>query len=269
LSFNSEKYIKYMVESVISQTYKPIEFIVVDGGSKDKTLDIIKNFKNKIDVLISEPDKGVFDALNKGIKVATGEIIGWLGSEDFFPNDRIVEAVIHQFGKRDIDICWGDLVYIERDNNKIKRFWRSSNYKKGKFKFGWQLPHFSSFIKKEIFEKYGYFNINLKISSDYELFLRFLEKHNIKSHYIPKVLMVMRTGGQSNKNIRNVLKGNYECYLAWKFNKMNIFPFYFLTKPIYKFLQLPLFHQNKSIHFKSLEFMGIRPRVEHNHKIGN
>ena len=237
-SFNSQEFIAYTIESVLFQKYRNIELIIVDGGSRDDTIKIIKSYGQKITKFISEPDRGVFDALNKGIKIASGDVIGWLGSDDFYIDDSVVDIAMKTIVNKNVEMCWGDLIYVDRKNpNRIVRFWKSSEYKEGKFKKGWQLPHFASFIKKDVLEKYGGFNLDFPIAADYELMLRLLEKHKVKSYYIPKALVKMRTGGQSNKNITNIIKANIECYQAWRTNGLEINPLIFFLKPASKVIQ--------------------------------
>jgi len=237
-TFNSEEFIKIAIDSVLSQTYPDIECIVVDGGSKDGTLKILESYGTKIN-FISEKDKGVFDALNKGVKKAQGEIIGWLGADDFYANQTVIATAVRNMKETNAFLCWGDLVYVDRYNtDKILRYWKSSVYEKGLMKKGWQLPHFASFIRKEIFETYGYFRLDFKISADYEFFLRVLEKKHITSFYVPSLFLKMRTGGISNQSIGNIMKGNRDCYKAWKVNGLKINPLtLFLRKPFLKIWQ--------------------------------
>ena len=237
-TFNSQEFIEYAINSILSQTYKDIECVVVDGGSKDNTVNILKSFGDKI-TFVSEKDKGVFDALNKGIKMAKGDIIGWLGFDDFYADNKVVEKAVRAIDKENVDICWGDLFYVDQaDISKVIRYWKSSPYRKGAFARGWQMPHFASFVRKSAFEKNGYFNIKFKIAADYDFFLRLLEINNAKSFYIPEVFTKMRAGGQSNRSVDNIRKGNVECYEAWAENGLNISPIrLFLPKPFSKIQQ--------------------------------
>lgn len=236
--FNSENTVEFTTKSVLNQSYPNIEYIIIDGGSTDGTLDIIEKYKDKITKFISEPDKGVYDGMSKGIKFATGEIIGILNSDDVYASENVIELVIKTMEEKNVDCCWGDLVYVDRKNpDKIIRYWKSSEHEEGKFKTGWHPPHPTFFVKKWVYEKYGVFNLDFPISADYELMLRFLEKYKIKSCYIPKVLVKMRIGGQSSKNILNIIKGNIECYKAWKVNELRINPLRVFLKPLSKIPQ--------------------------------
>jgi len=237
-SFNSKDSIEDTIISVLSQDYSDIEYIIIDGKSTDGTLDIVKKYENKINKLISEPDNGIYDAMNKGISLATGEIIGILNSDDLYYSENVISKVVDVFNKHKVDCCWGNLLYFDnKKEDKIVRRWRSSNYEKGLFEKGWQIPHPTFFVKKEIYEKYGTYNPSFKITGDYELILRFLEKKKIKSFFIPEFLVKMRLGGASNKNIFNIIRGNIECYKAWKINGLETNPLKLFFKPFSKIKQ--------------------------------
>lgn len=237
-SLNSSKTLEDTIKSVLSQSYSDIEYIVIDGGSTDGTLDIIDKYKDRIQHVISEPDKGIYDAINKGIELATGDIIGILNSDDFYIDNNVIETVVNEFQKRDINCLWGDMLVVDReDGNKIIRNWKSSEYKEGKFQKGWHPPHPTFFVKRDIYEKYGNFRTDLSTASDYELMLRFLEKHKISFSYIPKVLVKMRAGGESNKNYFRWIRANWYSYKAFKKNGLKASPFFVLRKPLSKIKQ--------------------------------
>jgi len=220
--FNGAKTIQDCIKSVSGQIYPNIEHIIIDGGSTDGTLEVIKRYTEKRVNIVSEPDNGIYDALNKGIRQASGEVIGLLHSDDFYAHDRVIEKVADIFMKYNIDSCYGDLQYVDKNNpDKVIRYWKSSQYRHGKFKYGWMPPHPTFFVKKEIYNKYGYFNTNFKIAADYELMLRFLEKHKISTYYTPEVFIKMRIGGTSNRNIKNLIIKSNEDYRAWKVNNLN------------------------------------------------
>lgn len=236
---NNAQTIKDAIDSVLSQTYQNIEYIVIDGGSTDGTIDIIKKYKNKISKYISEQDKGIYDAMNKGIKEASGDIIGFLNSDDMYNDENVLNRIYEVFAKTKVDIVYGDLVYVEKSNtSKIIRYWKAGEYKKGAFKRGWHPPHPSFFVKKEIYERYGCFDLDYRIAADYELMLRFIEKYRIKTVYIQNLLVKMRTGGESNRSVANIIKANIESYKAWKKNGLSVFPFFIIMKPLRKILQL-------------------------------
>lgn len=230
LSFNSEKTIENTIKSVISQTYKDVEYIIIDGESKDGTLRIIEKYKDKISKIISEHDKGIYDAMNKGIALASGEVVGILNSDDLYYDENVIKVVMDVFINENPDCIWGDLFYFLNDTNKIIRYWKSSQYIEGLFEKGWFPPHPTFFVKKEIYNKYGNFRLDFHIAADYELMFRFLKKYKIKGKYIPSILVRMKAGGMANKNI---ITGNLECIRAWNVNGFKI-PFY---TPILKILK--------------------------------
>ena len=236
--YNNEKEIEDTIKSVLNQTYKNIEYIIIDGASTDNTCDIIKKYIKKISIFISEPDNGIYYAMNKGIRIATGDVIGFINSDDFYCSSLVIEKIADEFISKKIDCLYGDLVYVDcKNSSKVIRYWKSKNFEKGLFKKGWHPAHPSFFVKKHIYNKYGVFNTNFTIAADYELMLRFLEKYNIRSYYISEILVKMRSGGQSNKNILKILKANIESYKAWKTNDIYINPIIFFKKPISKIFQ--------------------------------
>jgi glycosyltransferase len=210
------------VKNVLSQSYEEIEYIVVDGGSNDGTIDIIQAYSERISQWISEPDHGIYDAMNKGIRMATGQVIGFLHSNDVYAHPWVIEEVARVFQDSKVSSVYGDLQYVDKEDlNRVIRNWKSSPYRHGKFKKGWMPPHPTFFVRKEIYEKYGYFNTHFRIAGDYELMLRFLERHRISAAYIPEVLVKMRWGGISNGGVKNILIKSYEDYRAWGINDLN------------------------------------------------
>lgn len=237
-SFNSVKTIEDTIRSILVQNYPNIEYIIIDGGSTDGTLEVINKYKNKIFKIVSERDSGMYDAMNKGIKLATGDIIGILNSDDVYISNEIIKIVANRFQEGGSDCVWGDLVYVDRDDlNKVVRNWKSSSYKEGGFQKGWHPPHPTFFVRKEIYNKYGLFRMDLSTSADYELLLRFLEKFKITSGYIPQMLVKMREGGVSNKSYLNLIKANFGCYKAFKINNLDIDWFFVFRKPLSKLNQ--------------------------------
>ncbi len=235
---NSVKTIEETLRSVQSQNHTDIEHIVIDGGSVDGTVEILKAYKDSIYKFISEPDEGIYDAMNKGIKLATGDMVGFLNSGDFYADKNVIGRIVEVTKVNNVDCCYGDLEYVAKNNpSKTVRRWKSQPYQSELFKKGWHPPHPTFFAKKIIFDKYGGFDVNYDIGADYELMLRFLEKHHINSCYIPSVLVKMRTGGKSNKNLWQIIKANMECYRAWKKNDLKINPFIILKKPASKLIQ--------------------------------
>ena len=235
--YNRIKTFESCLKSIHSQTYPHIEHIIIDGGSTDGTVGVIKKYEDKIASWVSEPDNGLYEAMNKGIKAATGDIIGILNSDDMYADNSVIESVVRTITENNVDSCYGDLVYVDSDDTaRIKRQWKAGEYKKEKFKTGWMPPHPTFFVKKEMYERYGYLNLNFPLAADYELMLRFLYKHEISTTYIPKVLVKMRTGGTSNPGLYT-LKAILENYRAWKVNGLNPNLLTFLLKPLSKIRQ--------------------------------
>lgn len=235
--YNSAATIRDTLHCIASQTYSNIEHIIIDGVSKDDTLKIVSEFPHVAKV-VSEPDQGIYDAMNKGIQLATGDIIGILNSDDFYANKNSLEDVANTFIKNGVDSCYADLQYVnEKNTSRVVRNWISGNFNRFDFLKGWMPPHPTFFVKKEMYEKYGSFDLELNSAADYELMLRFLFKHQISTQYIPKILVKMRTGGQSNASLRNRFKANREDKLAWKKNGLK--PRFYTTwlKPIRKINQ--------------------------------
>lgn len=234
VSYNSVNTIRDTIESVLNQTYKDIEYIIIDGGSTDGTVELIKSYGNKIHKFVSEKDKGIYDAMNKGIRLATGDVIGILNSDDVYFDEFVIEKVVKIFNEKKVDSLYGDLYYVDRyDLNKVVRYWKSSNFKHGSFAKGWHPPHPTFFVKREIYEKYGMFDPTMEVSADFELMLRFLEKYHITTEYLPEIMIKMRTGGESNKNIKNIIAGNKSILRAFDKNGIKVNK---LTYPFYRFI---------------------------------
>ncbi len=239
ITYNSEPTLKDTIESVINQTYKNIEYILIDGGSTDETLSIIKSYGNKISTLISEKDNGLYDALNKGISLATGDVIGILHSDDFYTNNHVIQHIVSSFSNSPVDAVYADLYYVDKMNtNQIHRKWKAGIYKEGMFLNGWMPPHPTFFVKRTIYETCGNFNLNLTSASDYELMLRFIHKHKIKLAYLPEFIIKMRIGGKSNVTFKNRIKANKEDRLAWKLNNVKPYFYTLYLKPLRKIIQL-------------------------------
>ncbi|MEM7102363.1 MAG: glycosyltransferase family 2 protein [Bacteroidota bacterium] len=237
-TFNSDKTLADTIQCVQGQDYPDIEHLIVDGGSKDGTIDIIKSMENHIHKWISEPDKGIYDAMNKGLKMATGDIVAILNSDDFYPNNQVISKVVSALKENGADTAYGDLQYVDpKETSRIVRNWKAGDFSSNKFYVGWMPPHPTFFVKREVYEKYGNFDTSFWTSADYELMLRFLFKHAVSTVYIPEVLVKMRTGGQSNINLANRLKANKEDRRAWKINGLK--PRFYTTwlKPLRKVSQ--------------------------------
>jgi len=235
---NSAKTIEDTIQSVINQTYNNIEYIIVDGLSTDNTLEIVNKYQDKITKLVSEKDAGLYDAINKGIGLATGEIIANINSDDFYIDNNVIADVVTKMEEEKSDTLYADLYYVDTiDTNKVTRNWVSGAYKKGMFFKGWMPPHPTFFVRKSVYDNYGKFNLELKSAADYEIMLRFIHKHACTISYLPRVIVRMRIGGVSNVSLINRLKANREDKRAWEMNGLKPKPFTLIFKPLSKVLQ--------------------------------
>ncbi|MFZ2189834.1 MAG: glycosyltransferase family 2 protein [Candidatus Magasanikiibacteriota bacterium] len=231
VSYNSAETIEDTIKSVMAQNYSDLEYIIIDGGSKDNTLEVVEKYKDKIAKIISEPDKGIYDAMNKGIKMATGGVVGIINSDDFYFNEHIFNDVMNEFEKTGSEAVYGDIVYVDREETKKQvRFWQAGEYREEKLNCGWIMPHPAFFVKKEIYNKFGLFNLDFRIAADYELMLRFL-KNGLKVSYLPQTFVCMREGGFSGQSFRQRKKGWQELKKAWAINNFKI-PRFFITRRI-------------------------------------
>ncbi|NSW46010.1 MAG: glycosyltransferase [Bacteroidales bacterium] len=230
-TYNNAATIVDCLESVNTQTVKPFEHIIIDGQSTDGTLEILANYKHL--KVLSEPDKGIYDALNKGIRLANGDIIGFMHADDFYANNQVLAWVNQTFEQAQCDAVYGDLQYVQANNiKKIVRNWKAGEYKQKKIKWGWMPPHPTLFVKKSVYEKFGNFDLSYTIAADYELMMRFLWKHNISLVYIPKLFINMRTGGKSNRwlNIYLKMKEDYRAIRSHHIGGLKVLIFKNLRK---------------------------------------
>ncbi len=274
VSYNSASTIADTIASVQMQTYKNIEYIVVDGDSSDGTVEIVKQFviamqgsakdamqgrsegasqdlpedlsKKLINVasqgvvtkFLCERDKGIYDAMNKGLAMATGDIIGVLNSDDFYCSNDVIEQVVLAFQNNNTDCLYGDLNYVDPiDTSKIVRKWRSGSYLRKNFLKGWMPPHPTFFVRQSCYENFGTFDTQFKSAADYELMLRFLYKESLSAQYLPMVMIHMRAGGVSNVSLKNRIRANREDRVAWKINGLKPKWFTLLRKPLSKLIQ--------------------------------
>lgn len=239
VSYNSENTIEDTIKSVINQRYSNLEYIIIDGGSTDGTLEKINKYRDQIDIMISEPDNGFYDGINKGIKRCTGDVVGLVNADDFYTDSSCVEKIAEAFSKNNnVDCVYGDLVYVEQeDTDKVVRVWKSKEYEDNLFLTGWMPPHPTFYARKSLFDQFGYYDTNFKISADYELMLRFLHKHKINPFYLPHQLIKMRVGGISNNSLKNRILANQEDRLAWKKNGLQPNLFTLIRKPLSKIKQ--------------------------------
>jgi len=235
---NSESTIDHCVNSVLSQDYNNIEYLVIDGGSTDKTIPLLEKYRNKIQYLVSETDKGHYHAINKGLKLASGEIIAILNSDDFYTNNQVISRVAELLMDSNVDALYGDLHYVDKeDKDKIIRNWKSGKYTPGLFLKGWMPPHPAFFVKSSIYKKFGGFREDLSLSADYELMLRFIHLNRISLCYLPEVLVKMRVGGKGNASILQRIKANFQDRKAWSLNNLKPGILTMIRKPLRKIMQ--------------------------------
>jgi len=236
-TYNSAATVRDTLTSVAGQQYHSIEHIIVDGLSKDNTLQIVKEFPH-VAKMVSGKDGGIYDAMNKGLQLTNGEIIGILNSDDFYTNTDVLTKVARAFEDPAVDVVYGDLQYVRPDDiTFITRTWKAGVFQKKHFYYGWMPPHPTFFVRRRMYDKAGVFNITLKSAADYELMLRMLVKYDAHASYIPEVLVKMRAGGVSNASLANRFRANKEDLIAWKLNELK--PFFFTTwlKPVRKIFQ--------------------------------
>ena len=238
-TYNSAATIKDTLLSVNVQTYPDIEHIIVDGASKDNTLEIVKEFGKRVAKLISEPDKGIYDAMNKGIRAATGDVIGILNSDDFFSSNDVLSVVAKTFQENKIDALYGDVHFVNPDNlNKKVRYYSSKLFKPSLFRLGFMPAHPSFYMKRECYQKHGLYSLDYKIASDYDLLIKYLYKERINYQYLEKDFVTMRTGGISTKNIHSRLLLNKEILKACRKYGIKTNLFLLSLKYFYKIFEL-------------------------------
>jgi len=219
--YNNKETIKDAINSVLSQTYKNIEYIIIDGASTDGTIEIIQSYGDEISKFISEPDDGLYDAMNKGVSLATGDVVGILNSDDFYSDEFVIEKIMKIFTVQDIQSVFADLVYVNPDNlDKVVRHYDSSYFTPKKFAYGWMPAHPTFFVKREIYQKYGVFKTDYKIAADYELLVRFLARYGVSYFYLNEVIIKMRIGGVSTSGMKSNFILNKEIIRACRENNV-------------------------------------------------
>ena len=225
VSYNSSKTIRESIESVNNLDYQNLEHVFIDGKSSDNTLEIINEFSTRKKTVICEKDKGIYDAFNKGVNNTKGDIVGFLHSDDTFAANDILDQVISVFSKyQDVDGVYGDLMYVDKLNtNKVIRYWKSKVFNQNLLKKGWMPAHPTLFLKKEIYDKHGSFDLNHKVSADYDFMVRILKDSELNFKYLPQVVTKMKVGGNSNRSLRNIIKKSREDFEIIKKNKIGGF----------------------------------------------
>lgn len=246
---NVQSTIEDTILSVASQDYIDREHIVIDGASTDRTVEVIQTHRLEIAQFISEPDRGIYDAMNKGIALASGGVIGFLNAGDIYTNDNVLRRVARVMEDEQLDACYADLVYVDQhDTDRITRYWKSRPYEPGSCRSGWMPAHPTFFARRSVYERAGGFDLAFPRQADFEMAVRLFEIHRIRSRYIPEVMVRMRTGGLSNNSVVGIIKGNIEAYRACKKHKLPVSPFFIPRKimsRIPQFFQRPSGAQNQ------------------------
>lgn len=225
------------LDSVLSQALDcEMELVVIDGGSTDGTLAALAAYRDRIGVLVSERDRGIYDAMNKGVQRASGDVIGILNADDEYADAHVLQDVMKAFADSRTAVAYGDLVYVDA-GGQVVRYWRSGPFRPRRFYLGWMPPHPTFFVRREVYQQYGVFDLQYRIASDYELVLRFMMKYRLTSAYISRVLVRMTLGGDSNRSWKNIVRANREVYWAWRNNGLALGYLVPLLKPASKLLQ--------------------------------
>jgi glycosyltransferase involved in cell wall biosynthesis len=237
--FNGVRTVEDCIKSVKNQIHVNKEHIVIDGASSDGTVCVLKKYENVLTSWVSEPDNGIYDAMNKGIALASGDVVGILNADDFYVNNSVLAKIAEEFKTKSIEALFADLVYVKPDNlNRIVRLYRGANFTLNKLAYGWMPPHPTFFVKRKVYEKFGVFKTDYKIAADYELVTRFLARHKIPFSYLPEVIVKMRIGGVSTSSFRNTWILNIEILRACEENGIKTNLFKIFSKYFVKSFQL-------------------------------
>lgn len=240
---NNRKEIGDCLRSVRTQTYGLIEHLILDGGSTDGTLDVVRELGGPMTRLICGTDMGLYDALNKGISASSGEVVGVLHADDFYEHDEVIRSLVSAMNSGQTDSCYGDLLIVDReDTGRVVRYWKTGRYRPGLFLRGWMPPHPSFFVRRSVYERFGGYRTDLGSAADYELMLRFLHRYAISTCYLPDVLVRMRSGGMSDSGLMNRVRANLLDRKAWKVNGLRPYPWTLFFKPLRKLGQFFALH---------------------------
>jgi glycosyltransferase involved in cell wall biosynthesis len=234
--FNARDTIENCIQSVLKQRYEDVEYIVIDGGSTDGTVEIIEKYSAHISAFLSERDNGIYDAMNKGIRLSKGDIVGTLNADDILADNEILSLVASSFLASDCSVVYGDLLFVNAAGRTVRR-WTSKQCNSASFNFGFMPPHPTFYCRRTLFSKFGFYNINYGSASDYELMLRFMHLNNLKSCYLNKVMINMRIGGTSNRSFKNRFKAWTFDLKAMQKNKVKIPLLALIMKPVRKVIQ--------------------------------
>lgn len=231
VAYNAAATIAETIRSVAAQDYPKVEHIVIDGASLDGTAEIARRTPGRVSRLVSEPDDGLYDAMNKGLALATGDVVGFLNADDVYAHSGVLNRVAESLSNANVDACYADLVYVApSDPHRIVRYWRSRPYEDGLFEKGWMPAHPTFYVHRSVYERLGGFDLAYKRQADFELTMRLMRVHKIRTVYVPEVWVRMRSGGLSNSSIIGVLKGNWEAYRACRAHGLRVTPFFIFRK---------------------------------------
>ena len=241
--YNAASTLKDAVESVLGQVPDAeapfeLEYIVVDGASTDGTLDLLAPYRERIATLTSEPDEGLYDAMNKGVKAATGDVVAILNADDVYASTDVLARVAVTFRDSSAEAVYGDLHYVAADDlSQVTRRWKAGAYAPGTFRRGWMPPHPALFVRRACYNRWGLFTLALRSAADYELMLRFIHRHGMTLAYLPETLVLMRAGGVSNASLKHRIRAHREDWKAWRMNGFHPSPLTLLAKPLRKLPQ--------------------------------
>lgn len=246
VSYNSIKTISDTLDAVAIQTHPNIEHLIIDGSSKDGTVEVVRSHANRQIKLISEPDRGIYHAMNKSLALAKGEVVGFLNSDDIYANNEVLTRIADAFKDPLVDACYGDLVYVNQDNSRIVRCWNSRPFRKGDFAKGWCPAHPTFYVRKSVVNKLGFFDTSYTLASDVEFMMRYLECGHVYARYIPQVLVRMRLGGATNQSWANVIRQNKQIFSALRKNGIRFSRILFIiNKLINRIIQFILGHARR------------------------
>ena len=244
--YNNSKYIRDAIESVISQDYPCIEYIVIDGGSTDGTIKIIDEYRKHISVIISEPDEGIYDALNKGIAKANGNFIGILHSDDLFCDKSVISDVISKLNSTNSELCFSDLVLVDKESGELKRYYMAHYFRRWMLRIGWLPPHPTVFIKRSLFDEFGFYSKNYKIAGDFEFFVRIFYGRKINWVYLNRISVMMREGGASNSGISSIILAISEINRSLNSNHVWSNPIFQIARYFIRLIEIISKPKNKS-----------------------
>ena len=227
------------LDSILAQSHPDLEIVLVDGASPDAaTRAVLEQYRGRVSIMVSEPDQGIYDGMNKGLALATGEVVGFVNAGDMLAGPEVIATLAAEFAKGDAMAIYGDAYMVDpADINKVERYWKGGEFDRGNFRKGWMPPHLGTYIRREVYQRHGHFRMDLKVAADYELLFRFFYKNREPIRYVPLPIVRFRLGGASNRSLMHIWRANVEVYRAWGLNGERISPLIILRKPLGKLWQ--------------------------------